>query len=105
MRVYVTNQSHHDTSKAGQYGKLIYVTEGKVNIFRTDDLIDELKEKLKDFKQDDFLVYTGNSVVCSLCLSILLTKHNIVKILIFNNHSLEYVLRQVDTKRLDLKED
>ena len=104
MRIFVTNQSGHNLDPAKEYGdEMIYITEGKVNIFKTDDLTVELKRKLEGFRKEDMLLFTGNSVLCALCLSILLTRHKIVKILIFNNKSLEYVLRQVDVDRLNME--
>ena len=101
MNVYVTNQSNHNMDGAMEFGENIYyLTKGKVNIFRTDDLIDELRLKLVSFQKDDYLVFTGNSVVCGLAISILFTKHKSLKLLLYNGRSMEYVPRQIDRDRL-----
>jgi len=106
MKIYVTNQSNHNLDDALRFGdEFVYVTEGKVEVFKTDNLINSLRDQLKDFEKGDLLLFTGNSVICSLCLSMLLTKFKIVKVLIFNNLTTEYVLRQIDVSRISIKED
>jgi len=104
-KIYVTNKSGHNIEPALQFGDdIIYLTEGKVNIFRTDDLIEDLKEKLKDFNSEDYLIFTGNSIVSGLALSILFTKLPAIHLLLFNAKSIEYVSRLVENTRLNLKE-
>jgi len=100
--IYIT-QDGHNYDNVKRFGiELIFLTEGLTNIFRTNDLINHLKLKLRNFKQSDYLLFSGNSVISSLCLSILFTKFKTVDILIFNSHDKKYCPRQIDLGNLTI---
>lgn len=102
--IYITQNSYHDYNSVTEYGsKKVFLTEGKINVFRTDELTEKLRQGLKPFNKDDLLAFSGNSVSSAIALSILMTKFNSISILIYNAHSKEYVERVVALPSLDLK--
>ena len=95
-RVYVLNQGGHDVSKARKYGQLISVTKGKVNVFATDRLMQEMRDKLKDFNSEcDYLLICGSIVLSALTVKVLYEKFENFNILIYNCKSLEYIVRRI----------
>jgi len=94
-KVYIVNKSGHDFSQAEVYGELIILTQGTVNVFATDRLRDELRNKLKDSQEGDYLLLSGSGVLCALATLIMIELHGKVKWLLYNFKSHEYVVREV----------
>ena len=46
-KVYVVNNTNHDYSKAKQYGEPVYITKGKLPIFKTNTVRAMLKRSCK----------------------------------------------------------
>lgn len=106
MKIYVTCDSGHCMQDALQHGDdLIYITGKKPGIFKTDGLIEQIKNVLEGFEKDDYILFTGNSVVCGLSLAILFTRYSKIKMLIYNNKSTEYVPRTIEKAKLERRED
>ena len=96
-KVYVMNKSGHDFSDAEKHGELVYLTEGKHNIFSTGAMIQDLKNKLRDFKpSEDFLLMSGSPFVAASAMSIILTKIRSVNVLLFDAKNRVYVPRTVN---------
>lgn len=94
-KVYVVNKSGHDLSAANKYGELVFLTEGKVNIFATDRLLKELEEKLKNSSLNDYLLVSGSVVLGALTIKIMLEIHGTVNLMIFNFKTNDYVVRTI----------
>lgn len=95
-RVHVVNYSGHDLTAASKFGKLVFLTEGRyVNIFDTDNLILELRRKLKDVHANDFLLLSGSPVLNTIATMIWMLKFGNINYLIFNSKSREYVARTI----------
>jgi hypothetical protein len=87
------NRHCHDYSAAAQYGTLNIVTEGIVPIFKIDALTDTVRNGLKEFKQDDFLLVSGPSVLGMIALGLLFTKYDAINLLVHDARSQKYVPR------------
>lgn len=96
--VFVVNQAGHDISAAEKFGKLVILTEGKVNVFGTDRLASDLKNKLKDAQQDDYMLLAGYSLINLFVGLILYEKFKKINLLIYNFTSKEYVIREVTSE-------
>lgn len=53
-------------AKAEQYGELVFLFSPNVKPFNTEPLIKELREKLADFSEDDYVLMIGNPIIMSL---------------------------------------
>jgi CTP:phosphocholine cytidylyltransferase-like protein len=83
--VWVVNNSGHDFSPAYEYGEdVYYLTTGRVNIFKTNKLISEFKGKMANFKEDDWLLLSGNAILNVLAVTVALEKHGMVQTLLYN---------------------
>lgn len=94
MKVYVVNQAGHDISKAEQLGQIIILTEGQVNIFATDRILQDLKEKMSGINKEDYILLAGYSLLNVLACLIMLTKTGVLNVLLYNFKTKEYIKRQ-----------
>jgi predicted ATPase len=100
-KVYIVNDLNHDFYKAEKFGKLVYITEGKMPIFKTDVIRTLMQNKMKDFNEDDYLLVTGPALMCIMATLIvvgLFTEKFIstqVKLLVFDAKEQEYIVRHV----------
>lgn len=84
---------NHNFSTAEQYGSLQYATTGKVPIFRSDIMVNLLKEGLKDFEQDDYLLLAGPMILNAYAMNIVAKKHKTFKMLVFDAKDQDYKVR------------
>lgn len=99
-KVFVINGMTHDFSNAESYGKLVYVTEGKVPLFKTDVTRKMLKEGLVGFTADDYLVVSGPALMCmmaTLLVSDIVKAEGAthIKTLVFEAKQQDYVCRHL----------
>ncbi len=95
-KVYVVNNTNHDYSKAEQYGELVYVTKGKLPIFKTNTVRAMLEKGLVKFTKDDYLLISGPVIVNIMAATILYNKFDTVKFLIFDAKQQDYVVRHLN---------
>ena len=95
-KVYVVNNANYDYSKAEQYGELVYVTKGKLPIFRTSTVRAMLEKGLVKFTKDDYLLISGPAIVSVMAATILYNKFDTVKFLVFDAKQQDYVVRHLN---------
>ncbi len=95
-KVYVVNNTNYDYSKAEQYGELVYVTKGKLPIFKTNTVRAMLEKGLVKFTKDDYLLISGPAIVNIMAATILYNKFDTVKFLIFDAKQQDYVVRHLN---------
>lgn len=92
-KVYIPNKSFHDFSAAGEFGELIYLTEGIItNRTKVSQLLAGMWEILKDSEPEDMLLVSSMALLNALASSALAAKHGRVNYLIFTRNG--YVLRE-----------
>ena len=68
-KVYIVNKSNHDFSAAMDYGELVFLSEGPVNRYSTNNMLRTFTEKMKDSSGKDYIVPCSlnimNSIACS----------------------------------------
>ena len=95
-KVYILNDLNHNFSKAERFGELVYVTQGKVPIFKTDALRNLLLKNLKDFNIDeDYLLISGPALLCVMAALLLKVDGKPIKTLVFDAKAQEYVVRHI----------
>jgi hypothetical protein len=95
-KVYIVNNTNHDYSKAEQYGELVYVTKGKLPIFKTNTVRALLEKGLVKFSKDDYLLISGPAIVSVMAATILYSRFDTVKFLIFDAKQQNYVVRHIN---------
>jgi len=94
-KVYVVNNANHNYSKAEQYGELMYVTKGKLPIFKTSTVRAMLEKGLVKFTKDDYLLISGPAIVNIMAATLLFNKFDTVKFLVFDTKQQDYVVRHL----------
>ena len=95
-KVYVVNNTNHDYSKAEQYGELVYITKGKLPIFKTNTVRAMLEKGLVKFTKDDYLLISGPAIVSVMAATILYNNFDSVKFLVFDAYLQDYVVRHLN---------
>lgn len=101
-KVWIVNSAGHNFDAAKQYGELIPLTVGRVNIFNVERLLNEFKGKLASYEKGDWILLSGNVVLNVLAVAIVLAKHGEVRMLLYDVIKKEYVPREI--KFDDLKQ-
>lgn len=100
-KVYVCNFNGQDMSTAERFGELVYLTEGKgINIFNSDRLLNEIKPKLMDIGEADFLLLSGHAILNVLASALIFFKYGRVNVLIFDAKTRDYEPRTITEKQL-----
>lgn len=104
-KVFIVNYAGYDMSAAYKFTKngdedLVYVTTGKINVFNVDRVIETIVFKLRDFTPDDFLLFCGYGVIGAICFAHLILRFEMIKTLIFNAQTRQYVVRHISRKEL-----
>jgi len=94
-KVYVVNSSGHDLSGAEEFGELIPLTQGRINIYSTDRLLLELREKLKHYEEGDYLLLCGYILLNLLAGGIILEKTGKLNLLLYDFRTKKYLRREV----------
>ena len=82
-RVYVVNKSAHDFSKAEKFGQLVFMTEGRMNRFGTNDMVRKFKDAMRNSKREDYLLLCSLNVMNSLACAVFGRKHGTLNLLLF----------------------
>lgn len=83
--VYVINKSSHDFSNATAFGNLIFMTEGSMNRFDTNNMIRQFKECLKGSKRTDYLLLCSLNVMNAVACAVFAKKHGTLNLLLYRN--------------------
>lgn len=97
-KVFVTNKGGHNYEKAGEYGELIYVTEGTINRFATATIYRAFVDAMAESKEDDFLLVTSMNVMNAIGAAVFARKHGRLNILLYREG--KYIPRELDIDSL-----
>lgn len=100
-RVYIVNNNQHSyaepISKLGDVNpEPIAITTGSQNIFMTDQLLDIMRLKVKDFKQTDYLLLSGSAILNILATNAVLELYPYVDVLLYHIKKNIYIPRRID---------
>ena len=85
--VYIVNKSNHDFSAARDYGKLIFLSEGPMNRYSTNNMLRVFAEKMSDSKKEDYIVPCSLNVMNSIACALFAHKHGKLNLLLFKEGS------------------
>jgi len=98
--IYITNSFNYDFSKAKKYfsgsGKFITITSGRINIEKVKNLTISISSAIEDITIDDYLLLSGNIVVCSIVAALVFEKLGVLNLLIWDARKNCYFNRTVN---------
>lgn len=82
-KVYIVNKSNHDFSAAMDYGELVFLSEGPVNRYSTNNMLRTFTEKMKDSSGKDYIVPCSLNIMNSIACALFTHKHGKLNLLLF----------------------
>lgn len=83
--VFIVNKSSHDFSAAKKYGKPMFLSEGPMNRYATNNMHRVFAERMKNSKPTDYIVPCSLNVMNSLACAIFVHKHGRLNLLLFKD--------------------
>lgn len=84
-KVFVVNKSNHDFSPAEKFGKIIFLSEGKMNRYATNSMLRQFKELLQDSTKDDYIVLCSLNVMNSIACALFAAMHGTLNLLLYKD--------------------
>ena len=81
--VFIINQSGHDFEPAKEFGKPVFLSEGRWSRYDVNNIYRHFEDKLKDSKPEDYLLLTGLPIMQAIATAIMAMRHGRVNILQF----------------------
>lgn len=81
--VYVINKSSHDFHRAKVFGEIIFLSEGSINRFATNNIYRQFMVKMKDAKSSDYIVPCSLNVMNAIACAIFAERFNKLNLLLF----------------------
>jgi len=81
--VFIVNKSSHDFSAARNYGDVIFLSEGPMNRYSTNNMMRVFTERMKDSTEEDYIVPCSLNVMNSIACAIFAHKHSKLNLLLF----------------------
>jgi hypothetical protein len=94
-KVYVIAKGFHSWDAAEQHGELIFLSEEPVARTAVSNMLRQFLPAMADSKEDDYIVISGLSVMCSIACVIFALKHRRLNLLLFDAAGDKYVKRTV----------
>jgi len=82
-KVYVVNKSAHDFSSALDFGELIYLSEGPMNRYSTNNMHRQFGEILESSNPEDYILICGLGVMNVIACSLFVHRHQRLNLLLF----------------------
>lgn len=95
-RVFVINYIGKDMSDAKQYGTMVPITEGNVDVFNTDRLLYTMKSTMDNHAYDpktDFILLSGG-LPLNFCMGAIIAKYKKVNLLLWDAKNRKYVRKE-----------
>ena len=81
--VYIVNKSAHDFSAAEHYGKIIFLSEGPMNRYATNNMHRVFSDVMSESKEHDHIVPCSLNVMNSIACALFARKHGRLNLLLF----------------------
>lgn len=91
--VYCTNRGGHDYSPARAFGELVFITEGKLDKWDVSQMVRECRDAFKDSTEDDYILLTSLTTLCSIACAVFCHMHGRLNLLIYKDDG--YVERKI----------
>lgn len=90
MTVYAVNYSALNYSNAEQFGEVVYMTKGVLDLDKLDYYDSIISKYLQDSVEEDMLLFSGSNLVCGIALKNWLKLHPTCTVLYWEKKKREY---------------
>jgi len=90
-KVIIVNKGHHFYDDARRYGRFVFLTEGKENIFAIDNLQAEIEGAIDQYaREGDYLLLSGHIIPNCIAFNYLAKKYGKVNMLAWIGNQSQY---------------
>jgi len=86
-KVYIVNKSNHNFTAAKSFGEIVYLSEGPMNRYSTNNMCRVFTDLMKDSEPGDYIVPCSLNVMNSIACAIFAVKHKTLNLLLFKDGS------------------
>lgn len=86
-KVFVVNKSGHDFAPAEKFGRLVFLSDGPMSRYATNNMFRQFSWKMRKSSPEDYILLCGLSVMNVIACSTFAAKHFRLNLLLFNNGS------------------
>lgn len=90
-KVFIVNNSTHDFEAAKKFGDIIFLSEGPMNRYATNNMFRQFDTMLKDSSPEDLIVPCALNIMNTIACVLFAVKHKRLNLLLFKNG--EYIER------------
>lgn len=101
-KVYIVNKSSHDFSPAEIHGELVYLTEGELSPFNTNEMYRKFQPYIANSNPTDYILITSLTVMNVILTSMFTAKHGKLNLLLYRVNragEVRYILRSHNLAR------
>ena len=98
-KVYIINESGHDFSAARQFGKLIFITQGRVVGRQLNKHFRSAEEALRDFSSEDYILCTSLQIL-NFVVGYIIGWRHVSPIQVLYYHNGGYIILRYDFSQL-----
>lgn len=84
-KVFIVNKSAHDFSHAENFGKLVFLSEGPVGRYATNNMYRLFMQELKKSKPTDYIVPCSLNVMNCIACAIFANMHGKLNLLLYKD--------------------
>ena len=82
-KVFIVNKAPHDFRPAEQFGELVFLSEGPMNKYHTNNIFRQFLDRMKDSSESDYIVLCSLSVMNAIACAIFSWKHGTLNLLLY----------------------
>lgn len=82
-KVYIVNKSSHNFSAAEQFGEIVFLSDGPMNRYSTNNMFRTFNALMKDSSPSDYIVPCSLNVMNAIACSIFAHRHGTLNLLLF----------------------
>lgn len=84
-KVFIVNKSAHDFGPASEYGEIVFLSEGRMNRYSTNNMIREFEELFEGSEPTDHIVPCSLNVMNCVACAIFARKHGTLNLLLYKD--------------------
>lgn len=84
-KVFIVNKSAHDFCPAEQYGEIIFLSEGPMNRYSTNNMHRLFNSIMEGSNENDYIVPCSLNVMNSIACALFAVKHGKLNLLLFKD--------------------
>jgi hypothetical protein len=97
-QVFVPSKSHHDFSKAKNFGELVFLTQGQINRYDVNYIAQLCTEAMTDARAGDYIMVSSLSVITAVASAIFSARFGRLNLLQYDAGVGDYFSRSIVTR-------